>query len=148
MMIRRSLKNLLPLFALVLLLLPAGSMAEEASAPDISVFPRGKDFGTEMPTFVSEPATFTISNNGKGVLTVSSITLSDMESFEVEFDMGEGSCEGPSLSIPPGGSCTVHVLFKPLSEQLYFAELALRSDDPDTPELRISLTGLGAICGC
>lgn len=148
MMIGRSFKNVLPLLALLLLFGPAGSMAEEASAPDISVFPRGKDFGTEMPTFTSDPVTFTISNNGKGVLTVSSITISDMENFEVDFDKGEGSCEGPSPTIPPGGSCTVKVLFKPHSEQLYFAELALHSDDPDTPELRISLTGLGAVCGC
>ena len=53
-----------------------------------------------------------------------------------------GGCELP-ITLSPGTSCIVEVIFRPTTAGWIEGELGICSNDPDTPVVRITLTGQG-----
>ena len=101
--------------------------------PDISVAQTPIDFGN-IKVGKKVTKTLKIGNNGTGDL---SITLSGLE--ETDFGI-QGSS---SVTIKSKKSYSLKLLFTPKSTGLETATLTITSNDPDTPELDISLSGTG-----
>jgi hypothetical protein len=101
--------------------------------PDISVAQTCVDFGS-MKVGKKVTKTLKIGNNGTGDLV---ITLSGLEGTDFRI---QGSS---SVIIKAKKSYSLKVLFMPKSAGLGIATLNINSDDPDTPKLEISLSGIG-----
>jgi len=103
-------------------------------APDIATAPASVDFGN---VFVGFPDLhqLTILNPGTEVLHVSDIVPSH-PAYGVD---------QTSFSIPPLGSALVFVSFNPPGPGNVPAALEIASDDPDTPNLLVALSGTGLI---
>lgn len=89
--------------------------------------PASLNFGDAYPKSTSAPQTFTVSNpNPTHHVQVSSITMPPNA-----FNLGQVKCgsaviaAGQPMSIPPGGNCTVNVIFAPQSKGDYNAALKL-----------------------
>ena len=116
--------------------------------PDIDVQPNPYDYGTVLVgNTVSQ--VFTISNNGTGDLTVSSVTVggADASMFSVSLTGGSSPCGALPVVIQPGGSCTVEVSLTPSRSGTISAQLEVVSDDPDTPTFTVNLTATGVDSG-
>jgi Tol biopolymer transport system component len=100
--------------------------------------PERWNFGKVVPGSQSDPKTFTISNTGGLNLTINSISLAGTN--PTQFKINQNNC-GASLS--SGQSCTVIVKFKPTSRGKKTAVLRIKTNDPDTPQNDVSLTGNG-----
>src|SRR4030042_1550132 len=109
----------------------------------LSVMPMSYDFGSLVIGNSSAPQTFTISNTGTADLVVSSIDLSDITNYTID----KTGCGILPATITPGSSCTVTVTFSPLSTGQKPANLVINSDDPDTPTLKVLLSGTGIYAG-
>ena len=112
--------------------------------PDIDVRPNPYDYGSVLVgDTVSQ--VFTISNNGNGDLTVSSVTVggADASMFAVSLSGRSSPCGSLPVVVPPGGSCTVEVSLTPTREGSISAQLEVVSDDPDTPTFTVNLTATG-----
>ncbi len=101
--------------------------------PDISITPMSIDFG-KIETNTSSSQFLTIQNDGQAVLILSSI---DPPGFP--FSINSDTCSGSSL--PPGNSCTLEIVFAPLSENSFSSSVIIYSNDPDTPAVEVPLTG-------
>jgi len=101
--------------------------------PDISVAQTFIEFGS-IKVGKKGTKTLKIGNNGTGDLM---ITLSGLEGTDFSI---QGSS---SVTIKAKKSYTLKVLFTPKSTGLEAATLEIGSNDPDTPELNISLSGTG-----
>jgi len=106
------------------------------SGPKISVTPSSYDFGSVNVGSTSSPNTFTITNTGTLNLVIGTITSTNASEFIKQND----NCS--SLTITPSSSCTVRVVFSPISAGPKTADLSIPSNDPDTPTL-IRLSGTG-----
>ncbi|MCK6547495.1 choice-of-anchor D domain-containing protein [Myxococcota bacterium] len=104
--------------------------------PNIAVFPAQLNFGL-VSLIAPARKTFTIQNVGYAELAVSDI-LADT--------MGSGSFTTPGAGaqrIPVGGFYDVTVEFQPVQAGPINDEILIRSDDQDTPELRVPVAGEG-----
>jgi hypothetical protein len=101
--------------------------------PDISVAQTPIDFGN-IKVGKKGTKTLKIGNNGTGDLV---ITLSVLEGTDFSI---QGSS---SVTIKSKKSYSLKVLFMPKSTGLETATLEIDSNDPDTPTLNISLSGIG-----
>ncbi len=93
------------------------------------------DFGATYVEDGSSARTFTIRNDGTGVLAILSVSLggTDDAEFSVTVD--------PAASIAAGGSTTVELTFDPSSEGGKTATLTIVSDDPTDGTVVLNLTG-------
>ncbi len=93
------------------------------------------DFGATYVEDGSSVRTFTIKNEGTGVLLIEDVTLggTDMTAFSITAD--------PALSIAVGGTTAVEVTFDPASEGSKAATLTIQSDDPTDGTVVLNLTG-------
>jgi len=107
-------------------------------APNISVSPPSKDFGSVAIGTPSPPQTFTFTNNGTVDLTISKI---DLEGDTAEFSVQNDRCSNQSLQ--PFSTCTMDVVFWPTSKATKTANVKVPSNDPDMAELTIPLRGAG-----
>ncbi len=109
--------------------------------PDISVSPTTHDFGDVEIKTRSEPATFTIINNGIGDLKITKmeITGTDAKMFKKK--------GGGKKTIKPGASLDFSVTFKPTTTGAKTATLRITSNDPDGAVVEISLSGGGGAGG-
>ncbi|OAD18620.1 protein containing DUF1566, partial [Candidatus Thiomargarita nelsonii] len=107
--------------------------------PDISVNPSSHNFGSLIVGNSSSPQTFTISNVGDVDLEITSVTLTggNVSDFSLQND----SCSAETII--PSETCTVEGVFSPQSLGLKQATLSIVSNDPDTPQFDVSLTGTG-----
>ena len=121
----------------------AGNRVELISAQKISVSPTAKDFGSVNVGRSSTPQAFTISNVGTADLHVLDMALSDTTNYSLNANGGSNPCRNTTPTITPNSSCTVAVTFNPLSTGQKSASLTINSDDPDTPTVSASLTGVG-----
>jgi len=106
--------------------------------PDIAVSPSSLAFGSvTVGGFLTK--SLTVSNNGLSTLAIATITISgsDAAMFTQTND-----CSAP---LAPAGSCTVNVTFTPTSQGAKTATLAISSNDPDTPNLNVALSGTGLV---
>lgn len=82
---------------------------------------------------------FVVKNKGYGVLSISSVNLSDIINFSIVND----SCTGANLQSQE--ICTIDVLFNPIQTGFLQANLSILSNDSITPEKIIVLTGIGVL---
>lgn len=124
-----------PLAPALLLLLASCQCGEQLRSliPDIAVEPGAIDFGPSAVGVVAQ-AGFTVGNRGSGTLTLNARVEPEGQGFAVE--------SAPD-SVRPGQGVDGAVRFTPAGRGAVQAELVLESNDPDTPELRIPLTGQG-----
>jgi len=113
--------------------------------PDISVAPTAIVFNNEVAGDLSTPDNVTISNNGSAALNVSSISLDDNTNFLLDVNGGPNGCGAAPFSIAIGGSCSVSVTFAPQTAAMFAATLSIASNDPDTPNATVSLSGTGTL---
>ncbi|GAB4388712.1 MAG: hypothetical protein Kow0025_09660 [Thermodesulfovibrionales bacterium] len=111
--------------------------------PDIAASPSWYDFGVITAAVSSAALRVSVSNNGVADLRVKDISLVADRHYSLDYGKGGGFCGGASPVVPPGGSCAVTVTFSPRSEGEFTNFLVIKSDDPDTPELRVPLRGIG-----
>ncbi len=126
---------MLPL--LLTLLACDGDTELKALKPDIVVSPEVLDFGRVVESY-SAPLEAEVINAGQGVLEIGTVTIS-----------GEGAnafvaAELPA-EIPNNSSWPLQVTFLPEDPLTYAATLNITSNDPDTPDIAIALTGQGIV---
>ena len=110
-------------------------------SPNISVSPISHDFGDVTVGSTSTAQTFTISNIGYADLEIYTINLTgnDLSEFSIQND----SCS--ENTILAGSSCTVEVVFSPISQGAKSANLSIPSNDPNRPTLDVPLSGTGIL---
>ena len=103
--------------------------------PDIKLSANNHHFGI-VPVGVNNDWNLTISNVGDAVLTVDRVTSNDPTAFTI-----------PSPQFPrevsSGVKLNVTVRFSPTELKLYSGTLTIASNDPDTPEIPVSVEGIG-----
>jgi hypothetical protein len=105
-----------------------------ASMPNISV-PSSIDLGpVEVGNNSSQ--TLIVSNTGDADLNIGVITLSGGTEFNLE-----DNCSGKTIA--PLDGCDIQVTFSPTSTGLKSATLNIPSNDPDTPNAVVSMSGNG-----
>jgi hypothetical protein len=115
-----------------------GVVPPPAGVPAIGTSPTAIVFaGTAVgTTTASQPVTVT--NTGTADLDVTGVAISGRNA--TEFAVASSTCETPVL--PPGGTCTILVAFKPASAGAKSASLAIASDAP-SGVAQVSLSGQG-----
>ena len=98
------------------------------------------DFGTVLVGETSSQ-TLTLTNLGFTPLTLTGFTMGGLDSSE--FALSNNTCTG--VSLPSAGTCTLGIAFSPKSIGAKDATLTVLSDDPDTPQSRIVLAGVGTM---
>jgi subtilisin family serine protease len=102
--------------------------------PDIAVTPAALAFDT---TFTGSAGVrqVTVQNIGTDPLVVDQFSFSDPAY----------STSAGAVTLPPLSSTIVNVTFSPTAVQAYPATLTVKSNDPDSPEKYVALTGFGAL---
>jgi hypothetical protein len=108
---------------------------------DISVNPISFDLGNVLVGTSSAPQTWSILNDGNGILAIYPLQINGTNYSE--FFIENDTCSGKILL--PSEDCTVDLVFSPTSEGSKNANLSVRSNDPNTPEFAIPLSGVGFI---
>ncbi|MFA7594360.1 MAG: choice-of-anchor D domain-containing protein, partial [Thiohalobacteraceae bacterium] len=112
-----------------------------APLPDIALDTLAADFGAVV---VGDSTTrdIAVTNEGGGLLTISSIQLSGA-------DMAEFGQTSDCTTLATGASCTITVSFAPATATAKAATLTILSDDLDEASVTVDLTGSGtaAIAG-
>jgi len=105
--------------------------------PDISVKPVSYDFGSAGIGKNSAVQSFQITNTGKANLMTGTILLTGSNS--AEFNIQTPDCSWRILD--PSESCDMNLLFSPVSKGGRNATLEILSNDPDSPTLKVPLSG-------
>jgi len=104
-----------------------------APAPEIEVLPASLSFGS-VTVYASSQKTFTIKNTGTAVLNVTSITATD----------GFTVFPSTDFTVPENDNRIVTVTFSPTAVKSYSGNITINSDDPDEPQVTVSVSGTGA----
>jgi len=107
--------------------------------PNISVTPTSYNFGNINLGSSSSPQIFTVFNTGTGDLVIGTISFTGTDASQ--FGKQSDNCSGQTLA--PSFNCTVNAVFSPTSAGSKSANLAIPSNDPDTPTLNVPLSGTG-----
>jgi len=127
------------------------SLSGSATAPPSVSLPASVNFGSQLAGTAGPSQPVTVTNSAAppgGSLQFSTVTVTGTNSGDfVLASSSNGSCvAGP---VPPGGSCTVQIAFKPAqaatcgSEPTRTAILALADNAPGSPQ-QVPLTGMAA----
>lgn len=100
--------------------------------PNISASPGALDFG-ELFVGLSSAAILTIENDGTDSLRITSIVSTDPRF----------SSSDSNLVLAPFSASDITVTFTPDAVTAFSGELQLSSNDPDTPQLTVPLSGVG-----
>lgn len=111
----------------------------EASWPKIEITPSSYDFGAVKLKHSSSQKDFVIKNSGDAPLTIKGIDWNDSESEDFIL-WNSNACV---KTIEANGSCTFQISFSPSTEGVKFESIQIISNDHDTPELKIPVTGIG-----
>lgn len=123
---------------------PAGLAITPSLGPDIDVAPLAYDFG-QVDAFTSSETIVTVSNTGAADLTLTEISLSGDSSYSLPMPESLPS-EGTPVVLAPSETLDVTVEFFPTSVCdgcSFNATLSVKSDDPDEPNVTVSLVGNG-----
>ena len=104
---------------------------------DIAVDHGSLEFGSVVINGGSSTRALTVSNNGEGDLIIGFLFINDSTNFSLTND----SCSGQTIA--HGGSRTVQIIFDATLAGEVTATLTVPSNDPDTPNLEIVLSGTG-----
>lgn len=105
--------------------------------PDISVSLYAVDFGV-ISLGDSTDTTITFLNQGDTILFVSDFSIAGEDPNDFSFFP-----QLDTLYLESGDDTTITLQFKPITSGDKSAQLSFRSNDPDTQELNIDLSGLG-----
>jgi hypothetical protein len=105
---------------------------DDADTPRITVTPGTLAFG-QVPVGSRQIEVVTVRNEGLGQLLVSEIRLESQSGF-LELSGAD------SLTLPPGGSEVVGVVYAPLTPRDSAGTLIFFSNDPSQPVLRVPIT--------
>ncbi len=105
--------------------------------PDIEVFPGSLSFGAVMAG-QSALKELTIRNVGEAMLGVDPIAFEGAGAFSLVDDPG-------SFSVQGGAELVLQVAFEPAEPAALEGGLRVFSDDPDTPEILVPLSGEGMV---
>jgi hypothetical protein len=112
--------------------------AQSPNERNIDVSPSTHQFGAQCAGVASAPRTFTISNtaqNGGQDLRVGSISLSGANDFSFR--------DPTPVRIAPQHDVSFAVTFTPNARGKRTATFTVHSDDPDTPDFPVGVTGVG-----
>jgi hypothetical protein len=112
--------------------------ATNPGTPAVQVTPTSLAFGNQNINTASAPRTITVSNTGTAAL--SSIAVSKLGTNAADFLVNAANCP-PSLNV--GASCTISVVFNPLTNGNKTAQVRVASNDPVRPAVTVTLTGTG-----
>jgi hypothetical protein len=115
----------------------AAPVEEPGEDPDIDVEPMSLDFGSLMKDCPSDPQVITVSNEGKGLLDVTSISLggNGVSSFVQT---------GGPVKLEYGESAQFEVTFTPTAWLDYDINVVVESNDPDESTVKVEALGTGA----
>jgi hypothetical protein len=136
---RRPVRRAGPAALLCVFVVASGCECDEPLAtlvPDIVVSPAELPWGTVVVGLGSVEQV-QIGNRGTGALSLVSVTVQPD-------DAGFAVLAAPRR-VQPQRAETVDVELSPPFAGTYDAELVIQSDDPDTPEVRVPLTGEGGV---
>ncbi len=105
---------------------------------EASVSPTSHDYGT-LIVDQSSDMVFQVTNSGSFQLIIEDVALAGVD--VASFILADNQCEG--ITLQPGQNCEIFVSFAPLTEGVLLASLIISTDDFDTPELSVSLSGQG-----
>ncbi|GAB4255676.1 choice-of-anchor D domain-containing protein [Deferrisoma sp.] len=83
----------------------------------------------------------TVTNNGDGTLTVTSVSVDPAGEFAVSSE----TCTTDPDGLATGDTCTVNLTFTPSDQGTRTAQLVVASNDPTAPEFPVTLTGTGIV---
>jgi len=107
--------------------------------PKFSVSPATHNFGNTNLGATSAAQSFTVRNNGLGILNISGVSLTGADS--ARFTIGANTCTG---SLVADATCTVDVTFSPTAVGVASANLRIAHDAPGSPDdIALSGTGVG-----
>jgi len=113
-----------------------GMATMPAVAPNIALSPGMLDFTDPAGGAASAPQTVTINNTGTQPLTITGFTLGGANGAEFQI-----FAPATPLNVAAGASATVDVVFNPATAGAKAATLTIASNDPDTPNAVMNLTG-------
>ena len=109
-------------------------------APNISVAPTSKDFGSVPVNTASANQAFVISNTGDATLNITGINITGGQADQ--FTKGSTTC---GATLGAGLNCTQNVTFTPTSGGSKSTTMAISSNDPDQATYNVALSGLGTV---
>jgi hypothetical protein len=128
-------------WSMLMLALKSNSAAPGGTADDpsaaVSLSTTSLTFGSIPAGLASTPQTVTVTNTGSAALSIAGIGLTGTDPT----DFSEATTCGASLAT--GGSCTVVVLFTPLTSGNLTASLTVTDGAPGSPQ-SVSLSGAGS----
>lgn len=97
-----------------------------------------------IPEFINFPATVIDSSSEQTLTIINSgsfeLIISKIINPEGDFVISGSSCSG---ILQPSQSCTITLAFRPKTSGFQQSSLRIISNDPETPDLNISLSGIG-----
>jgi sugar lactone lactonase YvrE len=117
----------------------AGAAATPPPAPGAALTPATADFGSMTSGTTSTARTFTLTNPGNAVLTITGVTLGG--SNLSDFAISANTCGG---TLAASATCTVSVTFTPAAVGSFAASLSIADNASGSPQTS-SLTGFGTI---
>ena len=114
------------------------------STPDLETVPNPLNFGTVRVGDLVGPEILTVSNMGDTDLVISKMVLRgrDVECFSI--DSAITTCNFSGMTLAPGSSCQIGVLFHPDAATYKMASIRIVSNDPDEGNFYTNLRGYGA----
>jgi len=103
----------------------------DAGVPNVYLPVSALDFG-EVAKGATASEGLTLQNTGTGTLTVESLAFDDASFF---------ASAGAGLQVAAGSSTTLSVKFLPVDFLAHNGTLVITTDDPDSPELTVTLRG-------
>jgi len=116
---------------------PLTGVGVDAPMPDIEVSPLTIDFGDQPVSSPPGLQFFEIKNVGQANLTLGTITQSGSPAFLLSNDDPSGD------TVAPGSSATMILQYSPVVETGDNGTFTIPSDDPDEPEVVVTLIGNG-----
>src|SRR5262245_61897486 len=136
----------LALFALGLTSFTLGQSLSETSQPKerkqspavASASPTSLEFGDQLLDTISNQLKVTLTNNTDKPIKISGVDTTDADGEDFVVDYDDDECAG--VAIEPGKSCSIAVVFFPLTAGERKSFLLITYGDPDNPQ-KIPLRG-------
>jgi hypothetical protein len=108
------------------------------AVPAVTLVPTNLNFGNQTVGITSTPQSVTLTNSGQLPLTITSISVTGLNSGDFA---GTNTC---GASVPVGGSCTITVTFTPATTGTRTASVSIMDNAPNSPQ-SLPLTGVGVL---
>jgi hypothetical protein len=113
-----------------------------AAAPAVSLSATSLAFGSQTVMMPGAAQTVTVSNSGNAPLGITTVTIGGTNASD--FGVSADTCQAASL--PPGGTCSVGIVFTPTVTGARSASLSIASDAAGSPAV-VALGGTGLSAG-